>query len=554
MKIGEYLLKRLRDYGVTEIFGVPGDYNLGLLDVVTAYPHITWVGNCNELNAAYAADGYAREKGMGALITTMGVGELSALNGIAGSYAEDVPVVQITGISSIPKMIGKVAQHHTLGDGDYNHFKKVYEELTVYATVLTSTNAKKEIDKALKMAKLYKKPVYIGIPEDIVTRELEEFDENISEEKYNTSKKNLDKFINDFKDILERTNEQIFVFDHFIERYSLQKEVETLIEKAKIPFATLTLGRAVISDNNKYALGVYRADTDTCKNCDLSILIGTKPNEWFKALSKDIVKVKPFYCQINDTIYSEIYMEDAINAIIDADLKFSTSMKFEDKVCQRDNYQLEDRPITCDLLTKVVQKHIKPGMTLIAEQGTAFFSGAQLHFHDDVKFFSQSLWASIGYTLGATLGAGVANRDRRCMLLIGDGSFQLTAQEMSTIIREGINPIIILNNNGGYTIERYIAGAHKKYNDVQDWDYDKFVEALTAEDCRIPVLMRAKTTYELDKALEEAEKAKDKMVFIEIFTDKFDAPEELRLFSKVNAPKDRYNEGVKNQDLPEGIL
>lgn len=105
MKIGEYLLKRLKDYGITEVFGVPGDYNLGLLNVASAEEGIRWIGNCNELNPSYSVDGYARAKGMGAIITTMGVGELSALNGVAGSYAEDVPIIKITGMASIFNMI-----------------------------------------------------------------------------------------------------------------------------------------------------------------------------------------------------------------------------------------------------------------------------------------------------------------------------------------------------------------------------------------------------------------------------------------------------------------
>ena len=554
MKIGEYLLKRLKDYGVTDIFGVPGDYNLGIMDVVSEYEGINWIGNCNELIAAYAADGYAREKGMGALITTLGVGELSAINGVAGSYAEDVPVIQITGISSVENIIERAPRHHTLGDGDYGHFRRAYEEFTVYDTVLSRTNAKNEIDKALSMAMLYKKPVYIAIPEDIVTTDIEETQDLYVNEKFNSSERNLEKFIEDFKVILKLTKEHLFVFGHFIERYRLQGLAENLIEKAEIPFTTITFGKSVITDDNKFSAGLYSDDNTICKISDLNILVGTKPNEWFKPIAENIVRINPFYCEINNVIYSEIFIEDAIKAISEINLDYSSSYSNYKHHCSQSENIIENKPITCDLINHVLQKHLKKNMNVVVEQGTAFFSSSDLFIGQGVKLISQPLWASIGYTLGSVMGLGIADRTRRNILLIGDGSFQLTAQAISTILREKLNPIIIFNDNGGYTIERYIAGAHKKYNDVQKWNYSKLIESFDVEDDLKPVFIKAETTSELDSALMKAEKESNKLVFIEIVTDEFEAPKGLVEFSKINAPKDRYLEGVNNQDLPDGIL
>ena len=120
--VGDYLLDRLAELGVTEVFGVPGDFNLEFLDHVVAHPRVRWVGNANELNAGYAADGYGRLRGMSALITTFGVGELSAANAIAGSYAEHVPVVHIVGAPAKDAQGARRVVHHSLGDGDFEHF------------------------------------------------------------------------------------------------------------------------------------------------------------------------------------------------------------------------------------------------------------------------------------------------------------------------------------------------------------------------------------------------------------------------------------------------
>lgn len=147
--VGDYLLDRLAEFGVSEIFGVPGDYNLEFLDHIVAHPTIRWVGNANELNAGYAADGYGRMRGMSAVVTTFGVGELSATNAIAGSYAEHVPVVHIVGGPSKDAQGTRRALHHSLGDGDFEHFFRISREITCAQANLMPATACREIDRVL---------------------------------------------------------------------------------------------------------------------------------------------------------------------------------------------------------------------------------------------------------------------------------------------------------------------------------------------------------------------------------------------------------------------
>lgn len=154
----EYLFTRLRQLGVSAIHGVPGDYNLELLDYVKP-SGLVWVGNANELNAAYAADGYARIKGIGAVVTTFGVGELSAISAIAGSYAEFAPVVHILGTPPRASQDGRLLIRHTFADGEYGRFAQMNSHVTVAQTSLwdPQTSAQ-QIDTVLQECLLHSRP------------------------------------------------------------------------------------------------------------------------------------------------------------------------------------------------------------------------------------------------------------------------------------------------------------------------------------------------------------------------------------------------------------
>lgn len=550
--IGTYLLESLKKYGVSDIFGVPGDYNLGLLNILEKREDINWIGSCNELNAAYAADGYGRVKGMGTLITTMGVGELSALNGIAGAYAEDVPVVQITGISNRVVTMEKGIVHHTLGDGNFNHFKNAYREVTIEQTVLNVDNAVEEIDRILKIAYINKKPVYIGVPEDIVNIEVEIEGIDACLEYPKTNEKVLKEFIDDMKVILDESKEQFIIADHLAERYKVEKEVDSLVKRAKIPVATLTMGKGIVNENLSYSIGIYNKNIPIIRESDTAILIGTKLSEGFEVEVKNKIEINPFNCKINNRTYNDIFIKDAIEAILKEENYF------------RSNAVLKEKPSfkECDLSGKlthesyrnIIESILEEGDILISDEGTSFFNASQVCLPEKVKFIGQSLWSSIGYTVGATLGAAIAERNKRCILMIGDGAFQLTAQEVSTMIREDLNPIIILNNNSGYTIERYVAGATKGYNDITNWNYIDLIKAFNTNVERKVRVDRIETSKELKESLEKAKKDNEGLTFFELKMGKFEAPDSLKLYSKEEAKKDRYKEGIEKQDLPNGIL
>src|SRR5467141_922554 len=156
----EYIVQRIADEGVEHCFGVPGDYAFPVGDAVDSNPNIKWIGCSNELNAAYAADGYARARGAAMLVTTYGVGELSALNGVMGAKAERSLVFHVVGMPSYQhQRLGKIA-HHTLGDGVFGNFVDLSADAACCHAVINPENCVLEIERVIGEARRNNQPAY----------------------------------------------------------------------------------------------------------------------------------------------------------------------------------------------------------------------------------------------------------------------------------------------------------------------------------------------------------------------------------------------------------
>src|SRR5271168_266822 len=164
-----YVLGRLKEIGVDDVFGVAGDYAFPVNDAIVEHPAINWIGCCNELNAAYAADGYARMRGVGAVCTTYGVGELAAMSGIAGAYAEQVPLFHMVGAPNLATQEGRALVHHTLGTGEFDVFHRMAEPIVSASAVMTPQNVALETERRIAAALYHRRPVYMAIPSDVAS-------------------------------------------------------------------------------------------------------------------------------------------------------------------------------------------------------------------------------------------------------------------------------------------------------------------------------------------------------------------------------------------------
>src|SRR5579863_7647329 len=166
----DHVLSRLKDIGISKVFGVAGDFAFPIEDAIVNFPGFEWVGCCNELNAGYAADGYARIHGIAALNTTYGVGELSAINAIAGAYAEHVPVFHLVGMPNLATQAAHGLVHHTLGNGEFDFFHKMAKKVVCASAILTPQNAAYETERLIAEALYHRRSVYMAFPTDVANQ------------------------------------------------------------------------------------------------------------------------------------------------------------------------------------------------------------------------------------------------------------------------------------------------------------------------------------------------------------------------------------------------
>src|SRR3990167_1780087 len=544
--IGDYLLLRLKELGIDDIFGVPGDYNLGFLDQIAAYKGMEWIGTCNELNGAYASDGYARIKGVGALVTTFGVGELSAINGIAGAYAEYIPIVNIVGVPATSIQDRKSIVHHTLGDGRFTVFSDMYKDVTAAQAILSTTNAASEIDRVLTLCWLKKRPVYIALPSDITFSEIDAPTMPLNLSYPASNRDAVHELVERAGLTLEKSKSPIVLMDICAQRHPMKKLILEFLKVTGLPFATMNMGKAIIDESHPQFIGSYSGDFSTegvqerVEKSDCIITFGSLMSDFntggftTKIDANATIEIHSYFSRVKQSVYDNTLFLDTIPALT----KRVSGYHYKEQIIKPK--QEKSRKYMGTIYHKNFWQHVESYLTkkciVLAETGTSMFGATQMHMPDGSTYISQCLWGSIGYAVGALLGACVAAPNRQAVLFVGDGSFQLTAQEISTIERHHLRPTIFLLDNDGYTVERLIHGPTMPYNDIQHWNYVDLPKVFGTEAWSI----RVKTEEELERVLLDRKKHAGKMAFITVVMEKMDAPETLIKLGAVVEKANKY--------------
>lgn len=532
--VGDYLLDRLAELGVTEVFGVPGDYQLEFLDHILAHPTLRWVGGANELNAGYAADGYGRLRGMAALVTTFGVGELSAANAIAGSYAEHVPVVHIVGAPSKDSQAARRIVHHTLGDGDFEHFLRIGREITCAQANLAPATATREIDRVLSEVREQKRPGYLLIATDVARFPTEPPAEPLPRYTGGTSPRALSMFTAAAAELIG-AHPLTVLADFLVHRLDCVDQLNALLAADTVGHATLMWGKSLVDESSPNYLGIYAgaASEDSVREAieDAPVLVtaGVLFTDMVSGFfSQRIDPARTIDIGANQsTIAGQVYAPLDMSAALDAVTAILTERRIASPSLPPLPTQLpadppgRDTALTQEVLWDRLSDALTPGNVVLADQGTSFYGMAGHRLASGVTFIGQPLWGSIGYTLPAALGAGLADRTRRTVLLIGDGAAQLTIQELGAFGREGLAPVVVVVNNDGYTVERAIHGVTAEYNDIIGWRWTELPAALGVPDA---LAFRVSTYGELDDALTAAAATPERMVFLEVMLGRMDIP------------------------------
>jgi indolepyruvate decarboxylase len=526
----QHVLSRLHEIGIKDVFGVAGDYAFSVEDAICSDKNFRWIGDCNELNAAYAADGYARLHGLAALNTTYGVGELSAINGVAGSYTEFLPVFHLTGMPDSSAQAHRRLVHHRLGNGEFDLFYKMTEPVVCARSIMTPDNCVAETERLISAALREKRPVYMAFPADYANEPVNGNGNGSVTMAGVTDSKALEDAVQAISAAVKASNTACILPGIIVSRCGLTNEALAVVEASGLPFATMFMDKSVLDEGHSNYVGMYDGKLMNeevrafVEGCDCVLGIGAMLTDFntgaFTARidrSKSI-NIMQQGVRVGNAYYNNVGMKDVLIAL---------AKRLPRKQVDAPHVQGLGEPvgkpsdkITADYMYPRWQKMLRPNDILVTETGTTSMGLAFARMPSGATFLNQTLWGSIGWATPAAFGAALSSPNRRTILVTGEGSHQLTAQEVSQFQRFGLNPIIFVLNNSGYLIERLLSkNPDFYYNDLAQWQYSKLPQALGCEGW---FSTRVTTCGELDQAIEKAESC-GSGAYIEVMTDKYAA-------------------------------
>lgn len=531
MSIGAYLIQRLSDYGVHHVFGVPGDFILGFDKLLEESPLVELINTCDEQGAGFAADAYARLRGLGAVCVTYCVGGLKVANTTAQAYAEKSPVVVISGAPGIGERIKDPLLHHKVQNFETQY--KVFQELTVASTVLNHPEtAFQEIDRVLAAALRYKQPVYIELPRDIVnlpgnpnhqpTLPTETSDADALQEA-------LDEAIA----MINAARQPVILAGVEMHRFGLQEDLVQLVEKTNIPVAATLLSKSVFNERHPCYLGLYAGSMGSedirnyIESSDCLIWLGAFMTDLdlggFTARidPKRSINVTSEKASIQFHNYAEVRLQDFVQGLITGSIRPRPLELPSRRSVPPAAFPIAEQPITLQRLFERLNTLIDGNTIVIADPGDALFAGVDLLVHHRTEFLAPAYYASLGFAVPASLGAQYANPELRPLVLVGDGAFQMTGLELSTIARYGLNPIVIVINNRGYATERPMQDG--RFNNVLNWNYSQIPQLLGAG-----IGFDVTTEVELEEALLASRMNTDCFCILDVHIDPSDVSTALK--------------------------
>jgi len=527
--VAEYVLTRIARLGIDQIFGVPGDYAFSIDDAVEQVVGLQWIGCANELNAAYAAHGYARIRGAAMLTTTYGVGELSALNGVMGSKAHRLPVFHLVGMPSERIQRLGLITHHNLGDTRYDRYIPISGAACCVTAVLTPDNCIEELERVIREALRQSMPAYIVISEvnglmPVIGTPVR--GEPLADVKRQRSDpQELKAAVAAILAVLATAQHPLALATELTTRYGVRDKAVELITKANLPVALTSYDKGVIDESLPQYLGLYAAENsqpptvrDAVEAADLILDIGgVLLTELNTGMWGDVLRTARAAC-IHDNwvrIGSQVFLNVAIDDVLDA---LIAEVKPRAGVVTAAGADLlamvgsDDEPTSSANFYPRLQRKLQSGDTLVIETGTSMFHLNGMRLPAGVGTEAQGLWGSIGWATPATLGIAMAKTSGRTWLVTGDGAHQLTLNELAVMVRYGSKPVIFVLNNGLYGIEDVISERGHGYDDLAAVQYHLLPAAFGCTDW---YSTRVSTVAELDQALAAIDHH-DGAVYIEV--------------------------------------
>ncbi|MDA8041619.1 MAG: thiamine pyrophosphate-dependent enzyme [Pirellulales bacterium] len=525
LSIGQYLISRLADYGIQHVFGLPGDYVLAFYSMLE-HSEIKLVSCTREDCAGFAADAYARVHGMGAVCVTYGVGGLSLANSIAGAYAEQSPVIVISGATGLKERVNNPLLHHRVRD--WSTQLDVFDKLCAASLELNDpVTAFRDIDYALDIAHRFKRPVYLEVPRDMVDV-VPEHSRNFAPPPIESDPEALAEAIREATARIEKAKQPVIVAGVELHRYGLQGETLALANATGIPITASMLAKSVISETHPLYLGLYEGAmgreqiSSFVEQSDCVILLGTMLTDVnlgiFTAklnLANSILATSE-ELRISHHHFHNVLIEDFIQGLAESCPKARKQTLPPGPSVAREPFILEkDRLITTTRLVRRLDESLDDKTIVIADVGDALFASSELVIRGQTEFLSPAYYTSMGFAVPAAIGAKMARPDLKTIVLVGDGAFQMTGMELSTIIKHQLAATIIVLDNGGYGTERLIHEG--RFNDINVWQYQMLPQVLGGGKG-----YEVRTEGEFDKALSAAQSNETEVNLIRVYIGRED--------------------------------
>jgi indolepyruvate decarboxylase len=517
--VGQYLVDRLQQVGLGHLFSLAGDYSIRWVNGYVAPSQITVIEEVNELNAGYAADGYARLKGIGALCVTYSAGALSAVNAIAGAYAERVPLVLINGTPDIKKTLAfeqtGFSAHHFISGRETD--MQAFEHLTAAAVRIDNPDmAGMLIDYALTQCLTERRTVYLELLQDMVDLECEPPVGELGPARTMSDDANLADSVETIRAMLEKADNPLIWVGIEVDRFGLHEQAATLVRQLNLPYVTELLSKSVLAEDDPQFAGVFDGQASSAdvqslvEGADFVLALGV----WLTDLNSlgwnptfDTTAFVSF-----DTVKYGTYFraQVALSHTIDALIATGLTRDAAPLPAQTSPAAASVDPaaaITYSGFYDFIPRYVDEDTIVGSDASLNYFGSLLLRVPAAGGFFAQPSYSSIGYIGPAATGVCLAKRaEQRVMVFAGDGGFQMSAQCLSTQTRFGLAPIIFVIDNGVYGVEQWLADPTVFRNDqpfyescrLHRWEYSKLAAVFGCQGWKV------ETYEELDDAVRGA--------------------------------------------------
>ena len=492
--VGHYLGERFKQIGLKKHFAVAGDYNLILLDqLIESCGAESQIYSCNELNCSFSAEGYAREHGIAAAVVTFSVGAISAMNGIGSAYAENVPVILVSGAPNTNDLGSDHILHHTIGTTNYQYQQEMLKHITCATEhIVSAQSAPERIDRVIRAALCERKPVYLEIACNVSAQPCARpgpLSQLLTPP--SVDEKSMHKAIEASLHFIEQRKKIVILVGGKVRSAHAIEQTVALADALGCAVAVMGQAKSFFPETHPGFRGIYWGEISSpstqalVEDADGVIALGPVWNDYssvgWRALvrGKRVIEVQAEHTQVGETVYSGFGLRDCIKALI-------PKVPKRTETCQNKYTPYNvvaatdpDSALTNDEMCRQINALIDGRTTLFAETGDSWFNALRMQLPKGAKVETEMQWGHIGWSIPAVHGAALAAPDRRHIVMVGDGSFQFTAQEVSQMIRMKLPIIIFLINNRGYVIEIKIHDG--PYNYIQNWNYAGLMEVFNGK-------------------------------------------------------------------------